>query len=325
MNILIYSFNDKIGDGLQKVTFLQTLKNIYPNSKIYYTTTHTTTFKNKLYPLVKDIIFEIIENNGINSSISNIFKKNNKLKDFYFDLVIDLQKVVLRTLSLKRIPHNYFFSSCANFLFSNIKNKYNLKFKDVYIEQFYFNILSTIQNKIIKDIPDIKLPKGTKNSLKYENIEKNIAISPGAGDKIRQWNFEKYLNIANKLRDNGYEVFFFLGPDEKNLLNTCLDNGFKCPEWKDGELISNDITFTMNLAKQMSCLLCNDSGTAWMFEFVGVKTFKIFGVTNENKFSRPGFSKTIQIQNYGYKEIKNFPINIYEKILFDFLESLKTN
>ena len=26
MNILVYSFNDKIGDGLQKVTFLQTLK-----------------------------------------------------------------------------------------------------------------------------------------------------------------------------------------------------------------------------------------------------------------------------------------------------------
>ena len=76
MNILIYSFNDKIGDGLQKVTFLQSLKNIYPNSKIYYTTTHTTTFKSKLHPLVKDIIFEIIENNGINSSISNIFKKS---------------------------------------------------------------------------------------------------------------------------------------------------------------------------------------------------------------------------------------------------------
>ena len=48
MNILIYSFNDKIGDGLQKVTFLQSLKNIYPNSKTYYTTTHTTTFKNKI-------------------------------------------------------------------------------------------------------------------------------------------------------------------------------------------------------------------------------------------------------------------------------------
>ena len=325
MNILVYSFNDKIGDGLQKVTFLQTLKNIYPESKIYYTTTHTTTFKDKLNPLVKDTIFEIIENNGIQSSISNLFRKNTKLENQYFDLIIDLQKVVLRTLSLKKIPHKYFFSSCANFFFSDIKNKYNLKFKDVYIEQFYFNILSTLQKKVIKKIPNIKLPENIKYLSNYERINKNIAISPGAGNKIRQWDFEKYLMIAHKLKENGYKIFFFLGPDEKDLLSICLNNGFNCPEWKDGELISNDITFTMSLAKQMSCLLCNDSGTAWMFEFAGVKTLKIFGITNEKKFSRPGFSKTIQIKDYGYEDLKDFPLSIYENILQEFLKSIDAN
>ena len=30
MKILIYSYNDKIGDGLQKITFIQKLKSIYP-------------------------------------------------------------------------------------------------------------------------------------------------------------------------------------------------------------------------------------------------------------------------------------------------------
>ena len=43
MKILIYSFNDKIGDGLQKVSFLQEIKRIYPNSHVTYTTTITTT------------------------------------------------------------------------------------------------------------------------------------------------------------------------------------------------------------------------------------------------------------------------------------------
>ena len=45
MNILVYSFNDKIGDGLQKITFLQKLKDIFPSSLIYYTTSQTTTLK----------------------------------------------------------------------------------------------------------------------------------------------------------------------------------------------------------------------------------------------------------------------------------------
>jgi len=62
-----------------------------------------------------------------------------------------------------------------------------------------------------------------------------------------------------------------------------------------------------------------------MFEFVGVKTLKIFGVTNEKKFSRPGFSKTIQIKDYGFKNLKDFPLNIYENILREFLKSIDAN
>ena len=45
MKILVYSFNDKIGDGLQKITFIQKLKQIYPDSYITYTTTQKTTLK----------------------------------------------------------------------------------------------------------------------------------------------------------------------------------------------------------------------------------------------------------------------------------------
>ena len=117
MKILIYSFNDKIGDGLQKISFLQEIKRVYPDSHISYTTTNTTTLKDKLNPLVKDCINEFIENNQITSSVKNLFKDNKVLKDKYFDLIIDLQKVVIRTISLKRIPHKKFFSTAAGFFF----------------------------------------------------------------------------------------------------------------------------------------------------------------------------------------------------------------
>ena len=39
------------------------LKKIFPNSIIYYSTSQTTTLKDKLNPLVKDIIYEFIEHN----------------------------------------------------------------------------------------------------------------------------------------------------------------------------------------------------------------------------------------------------------------------
>ena len=103
-------------------------------------------------------------------------------------------------------------------------------------------------------------------------------------------------------------------------MRKCEAEGFACPEWSNGELISKEIVFTMNLAKKMSLLLCNDGGTAWMFEFAGIKTLKIFGVTDEVKFARPGFCKTIQVKDYGFSDIKDFPVNTYMEILFNFIQ-----
>ena len=322
MKILIYSFNDKIGDGLQKVSFLQEIKRIYPNSHITYTTTNTTTLKDKLNPLVKNCINEFIENNNITSSIKNLFKKNKIFENKYFDLIIDLQKVVIRTICLKKISHGKFFSASANFLFSDFKNTQKYRFKNIYIERLYFNILSIINGEEINNIPNIEVPKLDKSSkiIKSET-RKNIGIAPGAGSQTRIWDFNNYITVAEYLKKMGFNIYFFLGPDEKHLLKKCVDKNFICPEWKSGKLVSNDITFTMNLAKKMSFLLCNDGGTSWMFEFSGVKTLKIFDVTNENKFARPGFCKTIQVKDYGYT-IKNFPVSIYLEILDNYISEI---
>ena len=323
MKILIYSFNDKIGDGLQKITFLQTLKKLFPESQITYTTTNTTTLKNQLSPLVNPYIDEFIEYNQINSSILNLFNKNKIFKELYFDLIIDLQKVVIRTLKLKQIKHKFFFSAAANFLFSDYKNKNNLEFKNLYIEQFYFNILELISNQKFDEIPNIYVPAYDITKIPINNdIKRNIGIAPGAGDNDRRWPFSNYLEIANMLRNKGYKIYFFIGPDEKNLLEECINNNFNCPEWLNGEQISKDIRFTMNLAKKMSCLLTNDGGTSWMFQFAGVKTLKIFGLTDAKKFSRPGFSESISIQEYGYNSIIDFPVREYEIKLNSFLENL---
>ena len=148
MKILIYSFNDKIGDGLQKISFLQEIKRIYPNSHVTYTTTNTTTLKDKLNPLVQGCIDQFIEDNNITSSLKNLFKENKIFRNKHFDLIIDLQKVVLRTICLKKISHSKFFSPAAGFIFSDFKNVNNLKFKNLYIERFYFNILQLYQKKL---------------------------------------------------------------------------------------------------------------------------------------------------------------------------------
>ena len=320
MKILIYSYNDKIGDGLQKISFLQQIRNTYPNANITYTTTNTTTLKKFLNPLIENCIDEFIENNEIQSSLKNIFISNRVFKNHFYDLIIDLQKVVLRTLSLKKIPHNNFFSASANFIFSDYKNINNLKFKNIYIENFYFNILNILKNKNYK-VTDISIPSFKIDLSTINNKKIKVAISPGASSNDRKWQFEKYLAIANFLKSKNYEVYFFLGPDEFEYIDICRNDGFICPEWSaNKEKISKSILYTMNLAKEMDYCLSNDSGTSWFFQFANVKTLKIFGNTNSIKFSRPGYCSSIQTSDFGFNDIKDFPIELYKNKLMSFLK-----
>ena len=319
MKILIYSFNDKIGDGLQKISFLQQLRLEFPKAYIVYTTTNTTSLKNYLNPLINHCVDKFIENNQIDSSLKNIFISNKYFKNEYFDLIIDLQKVVLRTISLKKISHKDFFSSSTNFYFSDIKNTQNLKFKRTYIENFYFNILSLITNKKIP-VSEIIIPNYDLNIDSVATKKNKIAISPGASSNDRRWQFEKYLEIGHYLKNNNFDVFFFLGPDEINYLNICKKEGFICPEWdENNKKISNNILFIMNLAKKMDYCLSNDSGTSWFFQFAGTKTLKIFGKTDSTKFSRPFICSSIQTSEYGYENIQKFPISLYKERLIEFL------
>ena len=78
----------------------------------------------------------------------------------------------------------------------------------------------------------------------------------------------------------------------------------------------------MNLAKQVDCLLCNDGGTSWIFEFAGIKTFKIFGVTNEKKFARPNYCKTLQVKEFGYNSLQSFPTDLYIAELNNYLKTI---
>jgi len=320
MNILIYSYNDKIGDGLQKISFLQQIRNTYPNAYITYSTTNTTTLKKFLNPLIENCIDEFIENNEIQSSLKNLIISNRVFRNHFYDLIIDLQKVVLRTLSLRKISHTNFFSASANFLFSDYKNIKNLKFKNIYIENFYFNILSLLKDKNYK-VADIIIPYFKINLSTINTNKTKVAISPGASSNDRKWQFEKYLTIANFLKSKGYGVYFFLGPDEFEYIDICRNHGFICPEWSDEkEKISNNILYTMNLAKEMDYCLSNDSGTSWFFQFANVKTLKIFGNTNSIKFSRPGYCSSIQTSDYGFNDIKDFPIELYQEKLMSFLK-----
>ena len=126
--VLLYNSGGGIGDALQILPLIDTLKSELKNTKFSYLSAHENHFNAAL----KDFDCKI---NTLNLGIRYfgfrwwhplIIKK--KLKDHNierFNLIIDLQSKIRNSLILKTIPHNYFISSCFNFKFS--KPKINIK------------------------------------------------------------------------------------------------------------------------------------------------------------------------------------------------------
>ena len=126
--ILIYNSGGGIGDSIQILPLISTLRSELKDAEFYYLSAHENHFNSTL----KDYNCKI---NTLNLNIkyfgfrwwhSLIIKKlikKNKIEPF--DLIIDLQSKIRNSLILKMIPHKYFISSCFNFKLS--KPSLNIK------------------------------------------------------------------------------------------------------------------------------------------------------------------------------------------------------
>ena len=131
--LLIYNSGGGIGDSIQLLSLINTLKNELKETKFYYLTSHENHFNSTL----KDFNCEI-ENLDLKIKYFgfrwwHFFYAKSKVKNNnidFFDIIIDLQTKFRNSMILKTIPHKYFISSSLNFLFSNPKIK-TIKYKKI--------------------------------------------------------------------------------------------------------------------------------------------------------------------------------------------------
>ena len=304
-SILIYSGGEAIGDALYKIKFIQNLRDSFPNSKITWLAGQgDTQFSKSLKPITKPFIDKIIDNKKVGAQpFKELFLKS-PLYNKYYDVVIDTQTVVLPTLCVKKIRHNVFLSSTANWYFSDIKpNNFSIKNSslnkrlEIFIElltnkqmlSHEFKYKLNIEKKYY-DLAKLILPKGPIY----------IGFSPGAGDDSKKWPLEKFIKLAKIQIKNNRVPVFFLGPKEKNLLlkikkeiPTAL-----FPEWTDIAVNSGikGPLLAISLAKQIHIAVANDSGTGHMLAVGGTKLISLFSKHNPVKYA-PNAEKLIIIDS----------------------------
>ena len=332
-SIGVYVGLDFVGDGLIKLPFIRSLRQVFPSARITWIAgTHKSEFNRTLAPLVKGLIDEVIEecNIGfIGVSEAKIYQRLNDLKNFIksplqgreFDLLIDTQTHFLTTLVVKTIRHNFFLSGCANFYLSNLKPGSNFK-RELNLSQRLVQLSEIALGKKI-NVPPPPLPLVSKyRILAKKALPKNknyIGFAPGAGDISKCWKLKNFINVAKYFSQKKKIPVFFLGPKEGIWLKMIKKRvpGSLFPEW--GEFKKKDISgpaFVIALSERIRCALANDSGTAHMIDAGGAPVVKVFGRSLPGKYTAltPG-SLTIDSRTFGSTDINEItPKYVIKKI-----------
>jgi len=177
-------------------------------------------------------------------------KDNKKLREFLkdFDIIVsytDENEIIGENLK-KNFKKEIFFHPVK-------KEKLNIHITDYLLEP-----LKKIFGENLYSFVDLNL----------ENKGEFYVIHPGSGNKNKNWQKEKFLTLANILKN----IKIILGPAE--------DYEFWFKNFNGEIIINPSFDEIIEIAKKTIAYIGNDSGISHLFSITGVKTIVIFGPTS---------------------------------------------
>ena len=314
--ILIYNSGGGLGDSIQIIPLLLSLKNHFRRSRIFYLGAHPNHFENKLKEY--NIKVETLELNlkyfGFRWWHFFFVKRNfNNKNNSKFDLIIDLQSKFRNTLILKRIPHEKFYSTTLNSSFSTKKIKFQTKnhlenlniFLDEKIKPISFNC-----NKLPKNLLD-----ESKRLLPKSNY---IGFSITQGNKYRKksWSIYKFISLANKSLIKNKVPVFFIEKNQEHIIEKIKNQvpGAIFPETKSDLSCPALVTA---LSSRLDQAISIDNGVMHMMALSNIPMIVLFGPTNSEKFSpKNNFTKTLDSKIiHDTKDIESITVDeVYDLI-----------
>ncbi len=297
-----------IGDEIFFLPTLISLKKAFPQSKIILALEPRSKGIKDLTEVIDDLIFVDIK--GKNKYFE-LLKLIFKARFSKFDMVISSgsNKFISILLFLTGIKQRYGYNtgSLSEFLLTEAiplnKKQYACK--------MYHDLISKITDEKT-ELPQI-------NVERQASEENTILIHPGVSKLsvkngcIKTISAEKWAEIIKLLLEKGKKVILAGGPDDKEVIEIIL-NEILNSEYKNSSDFINTYGETKNLKDLAKLIakaekfLCSDSAPLHIAVALGVKTYAIFGPTDETVLI-PNSENVVAILN---KECKCRPC-LWEK------------
>ncbi len=300
-NILIFN-PSFLGDTVLTTPLIKAVKKLYPNARISFCVRDRQAELFNGLPFIDNVI--TYDKRGADKGISGLLNFSNKLKNYNFDLVINVHKSIRSSVLLLRLGADIvgFKQAVLSSLFKHTVSR------DMELHEVLRNLMLIKPLVDTFDIDDVIKLAGSLscyiddelyNNTKYyystvTKQKKVIAIAPGSVWATKRYPAEYYVEVANKLVDMGYDIALFGSKEDRQSLDEfkSLFTG-DYYDYAEKTSLSDLPAFLAN----SSALICNDSGTMHIAVACNVPCVSIFGATTTYLGFAPYDDKSVVVEN----------------------------
>ena len=316
--ILLYNSGGGIGDSIQLISLILSLKNHFKESEFFYLGAHDNHYENQLIDYnikIKTLDLNLKYFGFRWRHLFKVKKQLLKLNIGKFDLIIDLQTKLRNTLILKNIPSKNFYSATYKFSFCTAKNNYSTK--NNISEMTLSNLEKFLNVKIdrikykLTDINERFLNEAKK--LLPSNNYIGFSITQGNEYRKKSWPLKNFIELAKSIQVLKKTPVFFLEKSNQEIANQIKLEipAVLIPEHKSN--LTSPALVTA-LSSRLKGAVSIDNGVMHMIGLANVPMIVLFGPTNSEKFA-PNYKGSIVLDSKKIYKTKNISAITVEDVL----------
>ena len=264
--VLVYSMGEVIGDGLIKLPFIAGLRAAFPQARITWCAAKgDTVYAGPLKAVVAGYLDEILTEGPTGARALDALPWVKPFGGRTFDLVIDTQENLRRTVVARRASKSLFVSAAhqarkADWPAAVVDRLARLL--ALATDGAGAPRALTLTNPDAAEAARILLPTARFGGPVY------VGLAPGAGGQDKRWPLDRYLELARRIEASDRKAVFFFGPDEAADAQTAREAvpTALLPERDrtDGYLGVKGPLLAIALAARLTAAVANDAGPGHM-------------------------------------------------------------
>ncbi len=323
-SILGYSNQEIIGDGVWKLPFLATLRATWPAATITWATAKDTVYTRGLKPLADALGVEAIPNCDAQLRFPAV-ALHRPFAGRRFDLILDTQSHVARTIALRQTRHGAFITPSADYWLSDARPATGVQPPGLVLDRLV-GLASLAAGRTLERAPIPALgPEwaATARELLPEGPA-YVGLAAGAGGKSKCWPLENYVALAQRIAARGLVPVWLLGPDEADWVEPLKAKvpQARMPEWErtDARRDLKGPCLAIALSARLKAGVANNAGPAQIMAAGGVPVVALHETHSHAEKFLPFSAGSVAVvaQDFG-PGIAAIPVDAAEKALMDVL------